>query len=62
MEEWPGMSGGTEENHENPRPASRDFNPGPPKYEPGILTTRPRRSVRKILKWTLEPGQLVVIQ
>jgi hypothetical protein len=24
---------------------SRDFNPGPPKYEAGVLTTLPRRSV-----------------
>jgi hypothetical protein len=24
----------------------RDFNPGPPEYEAGVLTTRPRRSVK----------------
>jgi hypothetical protein len=39
---------GTEENHENPqdsRSPGRDFNPGPPDYEAGVLTNRPRRSV-----------------
>jgi hypothetical protein len=28
----------------------RDFNPGPPEYEAGIVTTRPRRSVSKVQK------------
>jgi hypothetical protein len=44
----PGMSGGTEENHEKPqysRSAGRDFNTKPPEYEAGVLTNRPRRSV-----------------
>jgi hypothetical protein len=39
--------GGTEENHENLNQDSRgrEPNPGPPDYEVGVLTTRPRRSV-----------------
>jgi hypothetical protein len=38
----------TEENHEKPqgsRSLGRNLNPGPPEYEAGVLTTRPRRSV-----------------
>jgi hypothetical protein len=42
-------SGGTEENQENLSQNSlfldRDLNPGPPKYETGVLNTRPWRSV-----------------
>jgi hypothetical protein len=47
------LSGGTEENYEY---ISQDnwspyqaLNPGPPKYEAGVLTTLPRRSVYFIL-------------
>jgi hypothetical protein len=36
----PQLSVGTEETHENPQD-SRDFNPGPPDYEAGLLITRP---------------------
>jgi hypothetical protein len=40
------LPGGTEENHENLRQGiwspGRDMNPGPPEYEAGVLTTRPR--------------------
>jgi hypothetical protein len=39
-------SGGPEENHEklsqDTMSADRDLNPGPPEYEAGALTTRPR--------------------
>jgi hypothetical protein len=28
----------------------RDMNPGPPEYEAGVLTNRPRRSVKE--RWT----------
>jgi hypothetical protein len=41
------LSGGTEESHEMPqssRSQGRNLNPGPPEYESGVLTTRPRRS------------------
>jgi hypothetical protein len=37
--------GGTDETHEKPqdiRSPGSDFNPGPPEYEAGMLTTRPR--------------------
>jgi hypothetical protein len=36
--------GGTDENHEKPqdsRSPGRDFNPKPPEYETGVLTTPP---------------------
>jgi hypothetical protein len=42
----------TEENNESPRSRlspSRDLNVGPPKYEAGVLTSRPRRSVDVIV-------------
>jgi hypothetical protein len=39
------IPGGTEENHENlsqnSQSPGRDLNPGPPKYEAGVLTRRP---------------------
>jgi hypothetical protein len=31
------------------RSLGRDLNPGPPEYEAGVLTTRPRRSVSPVL-------------
>jgi hypothetical protein len=31
------------------RSPGRDLNPGPPEYEAGVLTTRPRRSVNLII-------------
>jgi hypothetical protein len=36
------LGGGTDENKEKPYPARQLFGPG---FEPGRLTTRPRRSV-----------------
>jgi hypothetical protein len=43
--------GWTDESHENlgqnSRSPGRDLNPGPPKQEAGVLTTRQRRSVRR---------------
>jgi hypothetical protein len=36
----------TEENHENMSQDNRDLNSGSSKYESGVLTTRPRRSVK----------------
>jgi hypothetical protein len=30
------------------RSPGRDLNPGPPEYEAGVLTTRPRRSVPRV--------------
>jgi hypothetical protein len=41
---------GTDENHKNisqkSRSPGRDLNPGPPEYEAGALTIRPRCSVQ----------------
>jgi hypothetical protein len=42
------FTGETEENYEQShsqdnRSPGRDFSPGPPEYEAGVLTTRPRR-------------------
>jgi hypothetical protein len=46
------LPGGTEENHEkisqDIRSPGSDLNPGPPEYEAGVLTTRPRRSVSTV--------------
>jgi hypothetical protein len=43
------LSGETEENHEtlsqDSRSTRRDLNRGPPEYEVGVLTTRPRSSL-----------------
>jgi hypothetical protein len=43
------------------RSLGRDLNPGPPKYEAGVLATRPRRSVnttnstlKKIMTFTIQ--------
>jgi hypothetical protein len=45
------LPGRTEENHKNLSQDSwfpgRDLNPGPPEYETGVLTTRPRLLVTK---------------
>jgi hypothetical protein len=47
----PVLSGGTEQNRlsQDSRSPGRDLNTGRPEYEAGVLTTRPRRSVRRIL-------------
>jgi hypothetical protein len=39
------LPGATEENHEN---SQDSYPPGPPEYEAGVLTTRPRLSVQII--------------
>jgi hypothetical protein len=44
------LRGGTEKNHETPynsRSPGWDLNPGPPEYESGVLTTRPRQLVKQ---------------
>jgi NADPH-dependent 7-cyano-7-deazaguanine reductase QueF len=35
--------------NQDSRSPGRDFNPGPPEYETGVLTTRPRRSATNII-------------
>jgi hypothetical protein len=43
----------TKENHNKPQSdrwfPGRDLNPGPPKYETGVLITRPRHSIFVLL-------------
>jgi hypothetical protein len=41
---WVGLK-----SHQDSRSPGRYLNPGPPEYEAGVLTTRPRRSVEKVL-------------
>jgi hypothetical protein len=51
------LPGGSEENHENlSKDRDRDLNPGTPKYEAGVLTTRPRCSGKIIYIYIADPG------
>jgi hypothetical protein len=42
LPEW---TGDTRNPRQDSRSSGRDLNPGPPEYELGVVTTRPRRSV-----------------
>jgi hypothetical protein len=48
---YPSICLGSEKTHENlsqdSQSPGRDFNPGPPEYEAGVLTARTRRSVKR---------------
>jgi hypothetical protein len=48
---------GSEENHEcwDSWYPGWGFNPAPPEYEAGVLTTRPRRSAMEVVTFTLRP-------
>jgi hypothetical protein len=51
------MPGVTEKNHvirQDSRSTGRNLNPGPPEYEAGVLTTRPRRSMPVKQDWRSE--------
>jgi len=52
---YPGMrlevlSKSTKDSSQDNRCPGRYFNPGPSEYETGVLTTRPRRSVSRMLR------------
>jgi hypothetical protein len=51
----------SEETHEkrhDSRSPDRDLNPGPPEYEVGVSTTRPRRSAKKLLSH----GSIIILK
>jgi hypothetical protein len=43
------------------RSPGRVFNPRPPEYEAGVLTTRPRRSVNSYLKCYTEYVKIILV-